>query len=439
MLLRLLDPAGQPVWDVLCGGRALPDEVVSAIAGGTHVPQKRLLARNPHATPEQRGRLATDPDAMVRCNTASGPRRGSWLLRPLPEDVLDAFYDAKEEDYPPGLLTVDEIRQELVGSGQVPAQYNASRLGPDDPTWMDPVANEARLPDHWTHARTHMMLHLPMTHAVAERELADPDGRLCMASNPYTPPDIIERLAGDPDPYIRTKVAARFELPDPVRALLRQDPDEDVRTAADAFSVVTTKAQHIAVIRHMFYGSFWPPAIWYEPYSDLGDADWYVRAAESDNVLLRRAAACDARLPLPQMRSLATDADQEVRSLLAHSHPDAPPDLMIEVFLAEPKNRAVLLQRSRMPRTGLAHLLDHPDAQVRSLAAADPTLPQPPVAQLDDEDELVRRAAATNPLLSSDLLEQLLHDPRHAEGAAANPRLDPESLHHLLDAAEIPR
>lgn len=439
VLLRLLDPAGSLVWDVLCGGRALPDEVVSAIVGGTHVPQKRLLARNPHATPEQRGRLATDPDALVRCDTASGPRRGTWLMRPLPEDVLDAFYDAESQGYPPGPVTEIEIVQELVGSRQVPSQYHASRIGPIEPEWMDPVANEARLPDHWTHARTHMMLHCPMTHAVAERELADPDGRLCMASNPYTPPDIVERLAGDPDPYIRTKVATRFELPEPVRALLRQDPDHDVRAAADAFGVVTTKAQHVAVIQHMFHGPHWPPAIWYELYADLGDAGWYVRATESDNVLLRRAAACDARLPLPQMRALAADPDREVRSLLAHSHPDAPPELMIEVFLAEPKNRAVLLQRSRMPRTGLGHLLDHPEAQVRALAAADPTLAQPPVVQLDDEDEQVRRAAAANPLLPFDLLERLLEDPHHAEGAAANPLLDSDRLHRLLDAAGIPR
>lgn len=444
VLLRLLDPAGEPAWGVLCGGRALPEEVVSAIVGGDQVLQKKYLAGNPHATPEQRGRLATDPDPMVRLYTAQGPRQGTWLVRPLPEDALDAFYTAVRTNHPTGLVTPLETMQELVHSAQVSGQYYTSRLDPPDPTWMDPVANEARLDDHWTHARTSIMLHHPMTHAVAERELADPDGRLCMSSNPYTPPDIVERLAADPDPSIRKKVAARFGLPKRLRAQLRDDPDQEVRTIAAAFSVATTKAQHLAVIRHMFGTSAWPalqyaPASQYEPPSDLGDPDWYVRAAESDNVLLRRAAACDARLPPDQVRRLAADPDPEVRSLLAHSHPDAPPELMIEVFLAEPKHRAVMMQRSRMPRTGLAHLLGHPDAQVRAFAAADPTLPLPPVAQLDDDEELVRRAAAANPLLPSELLDRLLQDARHAEGAAANPQLDADRLHRLLDGAGIPR
>lgn len=109
------------------------------------------------------------------------------------------------------------------------------------------------------------------------------------------------------------------------------------------------------------------------------------------------------------------------------------------MFIAEPRNRALLLLRPQMPRTGLTHLLDHADPQVRALAAADVTLPEPPVAMLDDEDEQVRRAAAANRLLPADAVERLLQDPRHAEGAAANPRLDAETLHGLLDGAEIPR
>ena len=76
VLLRLLDPAGRPAWEVACGGRALPDEVVTAIVTRSEVAQRNLLARNPHATPEQRGRLASDPGACSR--TAMPQRRRSW-------------------------------------------------------------------------------------------------------------------------------------------------------------------------------------------------------------------------------------------------------------------------------------------------------------------------------------------------------------------------
>ncbi|MGW7331058.1 hypothetical protein ACWGIU_21170 [Streptomyces sp. NPDC054840] len=74
--------------------------------------------------------------------------------------------------------------------------------------------------------------------------------------------------------------------------------------------------------------------------------------------------------------------------------------------------------------------IGHPDPQVRALAAADPTLPEPPV---DDADEAVRRAAAANPVLTPEVLEALLADPRTAEGAAANPSLPVPCMHALLD------
>jgi len=474
-LLRLLGPAGRASWEVLCGGRALPDEVVTAIVADAEVAQRRLLARNPHATPEQRGRLALDPDAMVRCDVASGPRRGTWLVQPLPDDVIELFYTAQRRGFPPGLVTEMEILQELAFSWQVRSSYDVSLIAHPDPMlrshavlswsgltpeqqaalladpdpdirkdaerqveWLDPVLNEARLPDHWTHGRTSMMMRLPMTRAVAEREFDDVDGRVAMAFNPFTPADIVERLARDPDPAMRARIARRLELPADVRSELEQDPDVDVRTTATAFGAATTAVQHWLLYR-LTTASSLREAERHACLSDLGDPDWFAQAAESDNVLLRRAAALHPRLPQAQVRRLAADSDEEVRSLLAHSHPDAPADLVIEVFIAEPRNRALLLLRPQMPRTGLAHLLDHADAQVRALAAADVTLPEPPVAMLDDADEQVRRAAAANRLLPADAVERLLQDPRHAEGAAANPRLGAETLHGLLDAAGVPR
>ncbi|NUP51851.1 MAG: hypothetical protein HOW97_31710 [Catenulispora sp.] len=475
-LLRLLDPAAEPAWEVLCRERALPEEVVAAIVTGSQTRTKRLLARNPHVSPEQRGRLALDPDAMVRFDTANGPARGSWRVQPLPDDVIEVFFTARRRNFPPGLMTAEETEQQLVFSGQVPPGYELRLVTHADPemrcraAWrwelltseqqaallsdpapmvreaaekgiadQDPVANEELLPDHWTHGRTNLMMNRPMAHAVAERELDDESGRRCLAYNRYTPADIVERLARDPDPYIRAKIATRYGLPAELRVHLEQDPDEDVRTVAAAFGAATTMAQHIMLLRNTDNATFWPPSVDFVAYDDPGDPDWYAQAAESDNVHLRRAAACHPRLPHVQMRRLASDPDWQVKLLLAHNHPDAPPELMLEVFIAEPKKRSSLLFYPSLPRTGLGHLLDHPDPQIRAFAAADPTLPEPPSALLADEDETVRRTAAAHPLLPADVLDRLLRDPCHAQGAAANPRLDADALHRLLDEAGIPR
>jgi hypothetical protein len=57
LLLRLLDPAGHAAWETLCGRRAVPDEVVDAVVAHPEDRVRRMLARNPLATPEQRGRF----------------------------------------------------------------------------------------------------------------------------------------------------------------------------------------------------------------------------------------------------------------------------------------------------------------------------------------------------------------------------------------------
>ncbi|WP_328501202.1 hypothetical protein OG828_12795 [Streptomyces sp. NBC_00457] len=73
--------------------------------------------------------------------------------------------------------------------------------------------------------------------------------------------------------------------------------------------------------------------------------------------------------------------------------------------MTRPAHRPHLLTLPTFPRTGRTHLIGHPDPEVRALAAADPTLPEPP---LEDPDDAVRRAAAANPALTPETLETLL-------------------------------
>jgi hypothetical protein len=116
----------------------------------------------------------------------------------------------------------------------------------------------------------------------------------------------------------------------------------------------------------------------------------------------------------------------------------APPRLLLDAFIAGRRQRPSLLAHRRLPRTGLAGLLNHEDPEVRALAAADSTLPHPPLAHLDDPDPRVRAAAAANRLLPPDLLARLLTEPDHAQAAASNASLSAEQQHDLLTRAGIP-
>ncbi|GAA2016817.1 hypothetical protein GCM10009839_10650 [Catenulispora yoronensis] len=480
LLMRLVEPVGLPewamsAWAVLCAERVVPEAVVDAVVAHRRSEPKRMLARNPYATPRQRGRLVGDPDAMVRLKVACGPGRRDWLIRPLPDDVLIELLTAQDGVHPPGLVTATEIKQELVSSGQVPARFYAAspshpkaemrqsaasdwlhlsdaeraalladpdpdvRAAAEDARWvLDPLQVQERMPRQRCHARTSMLLSYPMSRAVAEEAFDDEDG-YAVAKNPYAPADLVARLAGVAPPRIRCVIAARFDLDPEVRRALCRDPDEQVRLYAQAYGAVVTRGQHVAleIANTEPIVDFWPRKI--DEFLDLGEPRWYVRAADSDNVLLRRAAAMDARLPETQMRALAADPDTRVRALLTENHPGTPAHTMIERFVAEPQWRPLLLTLPHMPRTGLAALLDHPDAQVRALAAADAALPEPPATLLHDPDPAVRKAAAANPLLPAHLVDQALNDaadPARAEGAASNAVLSAAVLWGLLEAVE---
>ncbi|MCX5231398.1 hypothetical protein [Streptomyces sp. NBC_00233] len=158
-------------------------------------------------------------------------------------------------------------------------------------------------------------------------------------------------------------------------------------------------------------------------------AEALARLARHPDAEIRRLVATRPDLG-PEVAELRQDPDEDVRIRLACHYPLAPPHLLLDVFVTRPAHRPHLLTMPAFPRTGWTHLIGHPEPEMHAVAAADPTLPEPP---LEDPEGAVRRAAAANPTLTPETLETLLADLRTAEGAAANPSLPVPRIHALLD------
>ncbi|MFJ2933136.1 hypothetical protein ACIO8G_10235 [Streptomyces sp. NPDC087219] len=463
VLIRLVDQAAGEACLLMCQGRDLPDPVIDTTLRHPVVKIRRALAGNRHIDPARLAPLATDPSGLVRGRLAGGAHPRPRRVRPLPDDILVTLLTARDggED---GMLTEQEIVQELSASWQIPQSFYRSMaehehpkvrehaiwrwqsltdaqrsalLDDPDPTvrkrakessWeLDGAAVEAMLPSIGSHSRPHVLGTCALSPALIEQCFAD--GRVYpLTWNRHTPADTVNRLARHPGADVRAMVAARPDLAPGVAAELREDPDEDVRTRARLHPFTRTWDEYGAIHRVDGHG---PDCTC--PITELSTApspDWFAACAVSQEPVLRRVAASWPGLPAQLVATLAQDDDEEVRIRLACHHPLAPPHLLLDVFVTRPAHRPHLLTLPAFPRTGRAHLISHPDPQVRALAAGDPALPDPPV---HDPDHAVRRAAAANPSLTPEALENLLTDPSTAEGAAANPSLAVPRMHALLD------
>ncbi|MFD0271228.1 hypothetical protein ACFVGY_32365 [Streptomyces sp. NPDC127106] len=472
VLLRLLDPAAGTARRLLCEERDLPADVAGAVAAHPEAAVRRAFARNPHVDPARLRPLADDPSSLVRGSLAGGPRPRTRRVRPLPDDILESLLTARDSGGD-GMLSANEIVQELIASRQIPHSFRRTWPAHENPVlrelstgmwhWLgpgqrdvlladpdpdvraaarartresDPAAVEADLPGFNGHGRAWVFSTCALNRALVETGLTE--GRqYSLAVNPHTPADVVARLARVDDPEVRERVAARADIGPALLAELAQDPDEAVRLRARVQPLPRTWAQCGAVDRVFGACAVGCTCPITEPFAEP-DLDWYRACAVSPEPVLRRVAASLSLLPDDLVPRLAEDPDPEVRHRLACHHPLAPPALLLETFLARPVHRPHLLTLPRLPRTGLGHLLDHADPDVRALAAADPTLARPPVRLLADPEERVRRAAAAHPVFSGEALAALLDDPRTAEGAAANPSLPAARMHGLLDLGGLP-
>lgn len=474
VLLRVLNHVeGRPAWRVLCQERALPQDVLEVAIAHPHTAVRASLARSRHLDPAQLGRLAGDDDPLVRNALASGPPVHSGWSRTLPDSVIEYLLTAIDPAGRAAVVTANEIREQLEGSGQIPQSFRRAALVHRNPAirayaarmWLfltveqreqlmndpiaevrtsaaescrllDPAVAEAELPERDCHYRSLILVNYAIAPAVAERCLAERRDLWAIAGNRHTPYPYVEQLARDPDPAVRAHVASRCDLAPDLLARLAQDPEAVVRTRALVHAPPRTEPQRrvIDFVIGRSADEIGQAPAWFNP----PEAEWFKACAVSEHPLLRRVAATFSDLPADLVDRLAHDPDQQVRHLLAHNHPLAPPQLLLEAYLTGHRQRGRLLADPRMPRSGLGDLLDHGDPEVRALAAADMSLAEPPLAQLADPDPRVRNAAAANPLLPADTLTHLLTDPDRVEAAASNPLLTAEQLHDLLTRAGIP-
>lgn len=301
-----------------------------------------------------------------------------------------------------------------------------------------------------------------------------PEVRRHLAENPHAPGSQRGRLAEDPDPQVRLRVArppvafrtpveplpepacARLAadrvpgirlalalalalarearvLPTAVLEVLLLDPDPQVRTAA---LVRAGGTRALRLLAHADEQEEW--RVW--SVVDTDDPELMRRAVRSAQLGLRRSAAYNPGLPGELAARLARDPDHAVRLLLCENHPAAPPRLLWGVWHeARVITRDDLLGRPGFPLERFAPLAQSEDPAERCLALRGPDLDPAVVDRLSrDPDGTVRSAAAGHPGLSPDRLLELLDDTWAAEAAAAHPALPVWAMEAVLAEANIP-
>jgi hypothetical protein len=225
------------------------------------------------------------PAALVR--RLFGWRRGRGLVArrsDLTEDMIEE------------IIATDDYRllHSLALNEQLPGRFRMRLAGHRDYTVR------GALTPHAATAPREML----------ERLIGDPHPyvREFLAKSQDTPPDLRARLVADSDPEIRAALARHWnEAPEAVRRILLTDPVPGVRAAACS--------TYFADVPHPI-----PP-------SDL------LPALLSDPVT-RGGAVIHAVLDPDTLRRLADDPDSEVRAQLAR-HPDLPPSVR-DVLAVDP-------------------------------------------------------------------------------------------------------
>ncbi|MGW3887692.1 hypothetical protein ACWD69_03320 [Micromonospora chokoriensis] len=402
------------------GQAALPDDVLVGLLTELDGPPSDL----PFSREELIGELreATGYDQRLVRLAAAHPRPG---VRRFAAGLLDQ---------------VDERSRQALLEDAVPEVRAAATAAV---ARQQQVMESADLPDQHSHAFWYV-LQRPLSRALVDQVLASGDvaALRVMGRNASVPPDAVERLLRHSEPSVRQAVGGRLDLTGDQLLALAADPAVEVRTEVSTHPGLTEQQRagiRIDVTTAPGDGHFGladarcrgiPPSA-DAAVPALADA---LRWARSVNPLLRRRAARNAELPAQVVTVLADDPDLGVRVLLAQHHPAAPPTLLLRCYLEyHCCGRDRLSQLPQFPVEGLARFADDLDPAVRRLVALDPRADPELVERLTtDPDATVRQAMAGSPRLPATRLTALLDDSELAEAAAANPALTIDQMQQVL-------
>jgi hypothetical protein len=205
------------------------------------------------------------------------------------------------------------------------------------------------------------------------------DVRAAVAHKRSIPPEILVRLAGDPKQGVRYSVARHKSIPPEILARLAGDPEQIVR------SVV---ARHASM----------PPEI-------------LARLAGDPAEEVRKSVALNPSTPVEFLVKLAGDPNGLTRTNLV-LNPSTPPEILAQ-FAGDPSStvRQYVGGNPKTPAENLARLAGDPDVYVRLHTALNPSTPVEFLAKLADDSHLqVRAQVSMNPATPIDVLKKLLKD-----------------------------
>ncbi|MFJ8624744.1 hypothetical protein ACIRD3_18130 [Kitasatospora sp. NPDC093550] len=381
------------------------------------------VAVNPALPPALLDRLihAADTDQELAEALADRPDLGPEQVRRLAErDGHTAVWLAHR-----GLLgaaDVDPVARPLVALALLDE-------GRGDPAWARRLARD---PDPYVRERLAACPGLPAE--TAELLAADGSAEVVAELGLHTDrPELLTRLAAHPRAEVRRWVAANEAAPPGLLTALLTDGDVRVRRQAAGNPGTPGAAAARHVVDH--------PTVRRQLSEHPGlPAATYHRLADDRTSWVRGNLAENPGIDLPLMHRLASDEEEGVRRRLAH-HPAVPLDLLERLATVVRIGPVLLPRIAAAEPAELARLAGSSEPRVRMLVAQHRGLPATVRDRLAaDPDAAVAKSAAPHPGLASEQLTALLDrfGGKIATAVAANPGAPTALLDRIATTGPVP-